>query len=293
MIDEEKEEFVKLINVIAAIYDKQLTEIKLKGYWEFLKGYSIADVKSGINSHIKNKEEKFFPLPSQIIAGIPSFLHIGGDEAWAIALTSFDESETVVITKEIEAARAISLPIWADGDKISARMTFKDSYRRIIKDSGEPVSWKVSLGADKDKRLPAIEKAKQLGRLPSDYSHPDLVLGQNISASKLIDMAFEKTNQSASTCKVRIREILRSTEKDGIRKREKERQSFEIHRQMELSKLSKIEEKTCDASPRKLCEDNVLSKMGQVTKTAPPINGPHPVPKNSDRRAVFGQSPVP
>lgn len=91
-----------------------------------------------------------------------------GDEAWAIALQSSDEAETVVWNGEIQKAMAAARPILEAGDKIGARMAFRDAYERIVRNNREvgiaPV-WEVSLGWDKERRALAIETAHSLGLL--------------------------------------------------------------------------------------------------------------------------------
>lgn len=91
-----------------------------------------------------------------------------GDEAWAVALQSSDEAETVVWNGEIQKAMAAARPILEAGDKIGARMAFRDAYERIVRNNREagilPV-WEASLGWDKERRAVAIESARSLGLL--------------------------------------------------------------------------------------------------------------------------------
>ena len=91
-----------------------------------------------------------------------------GDEAWAIALQSSDEAETVVWNVEIQKAMAAARPILDAGDKIGARMAFREAYERVVRNNREagivPV-WEASLGWDKERRALAIESAHSLGLL--------------------------------------------------------------------------------------------------------------------------------
>lgn len=91
-----------------------------------------------------------------------------GDEAWAIALQSSDEAETVVWNGEIQKAMAAARPILEAGDKIGARMAFREAYERIVRvnrESGIAPVWEASLGWDKERRALAIESAHNLGLL--------------------------------------------------------------------------------------------------------------------------------
>lgn len=92
------------------------------------------------------------------------------NEAWAIALASFDEADTVLTTPEIQQAATAASAIFAAGDKIGARMAFIAAYERVVATSrqlAQPVAWTLSLGHDAQRRVLAIEEAQRLGRLPA------------------------------------------------------------------------------------------------------------------------------
>lgn len=95
----------------------------------------------------------------------------GKDEAWAIAMTTNDEFETVVLTDEIQLALAAAKPVLDAGDKIGARMAFISAYERFVsqaRDDVKPVNWHVSVGFDTNRRVEAITKAVQLQRIPQE-----------------------------------------------------------------------------------------------------------------------------
>ncbi|WP_152534851.1 hypothetical protein [Pseudomonas syringae] len=86
----------------------------------------------------------------------------GKDEAWSIALSASDESETVVMTTEIRQAMTAAQPILAQRDKVGARMAFLSAYERLVSQAraeARPVVWDVSLGFDPGRRVIAIESA--------------------------------------------------------------------------------------------------------------------------------------
>ncbi|MCV4285070.1 hypothetical protein [Pseudomonas capsici] len=86
----------------------------------------------------------------------------GKDEAWSIALAAADESETAVMTADIQQAMTAAQPILARGDKVGARMAFLSAYERMVvqaRSEAVPVSWSVSLGFDPNRRISAIESA--------------------------------------------------------------------------------------------------------------------------------------
>ncbi|WP_210669081.1 hypothetical protein [Pseudomonas protegens] len=88
--------------------------------------------------------------------------HPGKDEAWAIALSASDESETVVMTAEIRQAMTASSPVLEAGDKVGARMAFMSAYERLViaaRAEALPAKWEISLGYDPARRVTAIESA--------------------------------------------------------------------------------------------------------------------------------------
>lgn len=92
------------------------------------------------------------------------------NEAWAIAMTSYDEAETVLMTPEIQQAAAEAERVFRAGDKIGARMAFIATYERLVttaRQVGTPLAWSLSLGHDAERRASAIESAERLGRLPA------------------------------------------------------------------------------------------------------------------------------
>ncbi|RMP22150.1 hypothetical protein [Pseudomonas coronafaciens] len=95
----------------------------------------------------------------------------GKDEAWAIAMTTSDEFETVVLTDEIQLALAAAKPVLDAGDKIGARMAFISAYERLVTQSRidqKGVNWHVSVGFDANRRVEAITKAVQMQRIPQE-----------------------------------------------------------------------------------------------------------------------------
>lgn len=92
------------------------------------------------------------------------------DEAWAIALDARDEALTVVWNDEICEAFALARPVLEAGDKVGARMAFRDAYDRVVRngrDAGKDPTWSASLGWDSSHRESALKKAESLGLLPA------------------------------------------------------------------------------------------------------------------------------
>lgn len=135
--------------------------------------YPLETVRAALNAHCMDKVRgRFTPKPADLIEQIENLTggdgRPGADEAWAIAITSRDEADTVVWTAETAEAFAICSPILNLGDEVGARMAFKDAYNRLVSDAriaGKPATWNASLGWDAKKRDAALERAHLAGLL--------------------------------------------------------------------------------------------------------------------------------
>lgn len=90
------------------------------------------------------------------------------NEAWAIALDSFDEYKTVVTNQEIGEAMGCARTIYNAGDEVGARVAFRDAYERIVEHhraESVPAKWFPSLGADVSGRDHPVRKAIEIGLL--------------------------------------------------------------------------------------------------------------------------------
>lgn len=144
-------------------------------FFRAMEAYSLEQVSAALTAHIRDpKAGMFQPTPAHLIAHINGAnggdQRPGADEAWAIAITSRDESETVIWTREMAEAFALCSPVLQMGDEVGARMAFKDAYMRLIamsRANGVPAKWNASLGWDVAKREAAVQKAQTAGLLPA------------------------------------------------------------------------------------------------------------------------------
>ncbi|MBK5963128.1 hypothetical protein CCR95_03225, partial [Thiocystis minor] len=127
------------------------------------------------------------------------------DEAWALALDTFDEAATVCVTDEILAAVSASAPVWNSGDTVGARMAFKAAYGRLVSEgraSGQTPRWQLSLGWDAERRTVAAQDAVRSGRLtakqvrahlpaPRAEGLPALMAGALTDRSKVIALPLD------------------------------------------------------------------------------------------------------
>lgn len=142
-------------------------------FFKSLAQYPLASVRKALVAHCMDKEHgRFTPKPADIILQIEgsgsSDGRPGAEEAWAIAVTSRDESETVVWPQEAAEAFAICRPVMEMGDEVGARMAFKEAYNRLVSQSraaGVRVLWNASIGWDAEKRTAVLTKAESAGLL--------------------------------------------------------------------------------------------------------------------------------
>lgn len=90
----------------------------------------------------------------------------GPEEAWGMIPKS--ENDTAVLTTEMLYASNASQPLLDGGDKVAARMAFKERYVQLVAEAraeGAPVDWQISLGYDKAGREGPIREAVVKGRL--------------------------------------------------------------------------------------------------------------------------------
>ena len=140
-----------------------------------LQKYDIDTVKKALGAHLSDpRTGKFQPKPADVIEQIQKVLHNDGrpeaNEAWAIAIGSFDESSTVILNDDIAAALEFCSRIYSDGDKTGARMAFKESYEKIVaraRDERKTLKWWPSLGHDKHGRESVLKDAVVKGLLPA------------------------------------------------------------------------------------------------------------------------------
>lgn len=94
----------------------------------------------------------------------------GVEEAWAACPRS--ESVTSVWTEEMAQAWGVAAALLAEGDKVAARMAFKEAYLAAVqkaRDATLPVRWWVSLGHDPHGREAPLIEAMRQGKLDGEY----------------------------------------------------------------------------------------------------------------------------
>lgn len=240
MQNSDKKQFLEIMNGMAAVMKTELTTPMVKIYWEVLSDCSIAEVSAACNAYVR--KGKFFPAPAELLELIPSMqsaVHVGADEAWAIVVESMDERATVVMTKEMQEARAVAWPLWEAGDDVGSRMAFREAYNRIIKAAAAP-QWSVSLGFDIDGRVAAINKAVDLGRLTHEEAQRFLPVPRDggpiagLLTGKVAEMPNNIPLERWSVLKQALLDGQKRLEEQERQDREQKRLDFEAKRKQVL-----------------------------------------------------------
>lgn len=167
--------FAELLAGVFDAYNRMPPQPTTQLLWlRMLEPYEFPAVSAAFSQYVAN-EAKYPPTPAQILALLG---HGTGDsrptadEAWATALLSRDEAETVVWTLETAQAFATCRTVLDLGDEVGARMAFKGAYDRLVaraRHERQPVAWQASLGWDPDRRERALTDAGTAGLLPAPH----------------------------------------------------------------------------------------------------------------------------
>lgn len=217
MRDSDKAKFLKMMQATLAVYDKTATTETVGLWWNLLGCYEFADVEQAFGQYLKSAEGRFSPKPASIILIIDAMRpdgRPGADEAWA--MIPMNEYDSAVMTQEMAEALHIAQPLLNAGDKIAARMSFREAYNRIMdanKRNGIKPSWFPSLGQDKEGRASVLAEAVRLGRIGAEQAagilppaqSAELLSGHGVPA---IDDKREIGHEHAAANFFRIKQML-------------------------------------------------------------------------------------
>ncbi|MBR8350296.1 hypothetical protein KDX21_06880 [Burkholderia cenocepacia] len=170
---EDFDHFARVLDAAYSLHSKSLTADARALFFASLGRYSLAEVRKAMSAHISDPQRgQYPPKPADLIAQLVGDASKDGrpdaNEAWAIALRSRDERDTVVWTQECAEAFAVATPVLEGGDEVGARMAFKAAYERLVERNradGAPAQWIKSLGHDPDLREAVLTQAVRSGRL--------------------------------------------------------------------------------------------------------------------------------
>lgn len=163
----------KLLENIAAtaeLMGTQLSPMALAVMAKDLQEYDVETVLQALSNVRKNANRFNLAVIITEIEILKPDGRLGADEAWAIY--PHDDGASAVLTNEIAEAMQVAHPLMLEGDKIGARMAFKEAYTRIVKTNKAneiKPKWFPSLGHDKQGREEVLKRAVELGRLTQDH----------------------------------------------------------------------------------------------------------------------------
>ena len=164
MTESQKAKFTATLTGVASFYGTELNKMSLNIYWETLREHDLEALQEAMRSHVKDPEHgRFMPKPADIVRHLPADRIMGADAAWEVAMISrlWDEDATIVVSRA--AFRAFPFSIWDMGDKVGARMAFKDAWPAALAKYGGQVV--VSLGYHEKSRAAAVLDAVRTGMI--------------------------------------------------------------------------------------------------------------------------------
>lgn len=163
---------------------KVISPTALALWFQSLAEFPLPAVRAGLAAQIKRGT--YTPVPADVVGFIESTLQRdnrpGGEEAWALALSTLDDVNTVVWTQEAAEAFGKARPVLESSGPISARKTFLEIYERLVVSNRQKrvsVCWFVSPGSDVETYRLAVENGRTAGLLPQPGPAPALAAPEN------------------------------------------------------------------------------------------------------------------
>jgi hypothetical protein len=241
MEDNQKQQFKEELDAIHQLYSKDKpTQATLRLWWNALVNYPVDIIIKCLDYHVKHS--KFLPKPADIIEiittrdGRPSV-----EEAWSLCQIAADEDETIVWSEEMQSAwLTAALPIVLSGDKVGARMAFKEHYVRLVqlaRDNGLQVKWIVSPGRDAGRRSEAVKQAADKNLISFNIASKHLIedmTADGVAVVKLLNGPKTDNDIVPEEHKERMEEM-RKQLKDGsaLAKAEKEQKKLDDKQALE------------------------------------------------------------
>ena len=178
-----------LLATFEAIGRKTPGNDAIKIWWAVFEPHEFNDVRKAFSTALA--QSAGFITPAEIAKHLPAnALWIGADEAWATFPK--DEADTQAVTNAALEAWGVCSGIYIDGDKIAARVAFKDAYTRVVereRANNNPPLYSITLGHDKERREIAITEAFRKGLINDSQALKHLPrLAVDHNAKLLVDV---------------------------------------------------------------------------------------------------------
>lgn len=181
-------ELLQAIAVTAELTGTELSEAAARVMADDLCAYAEAHVLGALVRCRKELKGRMTvaDVVTRLADGRP-----GPEEAWAICANSLnDEGASFAWTHEMQAAFGVALAL--RGDKVAARMAFKESYERSVqqaRDAGSQLKWSMSFGWRKEDREGPVLEAIRLGRIAPEVAMQYVRLEGADTPERLLEMA--------------------------------------------------------------------------------------------------------
>lgn len=165
------EKLLQNLAATAELMGTQLSPMALAMMAKDLQEYDFSTVIQALTNVRKNASRFNLAVIITEIEALKPDGRLGAEEAWA--LYPHNEADSAVITDEMAEAMRIAHPLMLEGDKIGARMAFKEAYIRIVKTNKAndiTPKWFPSLGHSKEGREEVLKEAVEKGRLTQDHA---------------------------------------------------------------------------------------------------------------------------
>jgi len=253
-----KHDFSALMDELGEVYDRQVSATLKRLYWDDLGSVPVEALQMAARLHRRDPDRgRFFPKPADFVEKLERLSgdeSITADEAWAIALASFDERNTICTTDEIMQAAAVASPIYASGDKVGARLAFRAAFERALaanRAAGKRSEWRLSLGWDADARQHAVSEALRLGRiteadaaayLPPPAPAPEVLqLTGNVLKHPRSEESIARKYLREFKARIAEQDIAKSEEEMRHEELIAKREEFESRRAKALKALERME----------------------------------------------------
>ena len=159
-MNEQRNEIARALAVTAEVCGSQLSEGALAIMADELNSYEFEAVTKALKIVMREHTGRLSLAAIVERIDCPNAA-MSGDRAWAFAVAAriWDEQITLVLPEAI--LQAFPLALWNTGDRVAARMAFKDAYPACLAESGDEVF--ISLGHDPEGRRTAIGEAVRNG----------------------------------------------------------------------------------------------------------------------------------
>jgi hypothetical protein len=169
-------DLIKAVAVTAELCGRTFSEAAARVFVDDLSAYPEPQVLGALR---RCRKEVHGILTVQDVVSRLDDGRPGPEEAWAAMPLS--QSASVVWTDEMAEAFGVALQLLDAGDKVAARMAFKESYAARVaaaREAGKPINWTPTLGHDKAGADAVLADAVSRGRIPLAYARefrPELI----------------------------------------------------------------------------------------------------------------------